>query len=115
VARLLNTDADIDNFVADAIAAANHHGPTVKAVIQPLADALRNRLSLKADKVSVFERNGILGRTCWIVLNGRRYCFSYGYKNKVIELRENSTRGATLHSFDNSTTPQVIATAVASM
>ena len=112
MARQLRTDQEIDAFIAAVIPEARHHAPLVANIIQPLAAAVRARLNLSRDRVEVFERNGHLARTCWVTLAGRRYVFSYNYARAVIDLREGTTRGATIFQFRNATTALQIAAQV---
>lgn len=102
MARHLETDSQIDDFIDKVVAEAVHHGGAVAAVITPLSTAVRARLNLATDKVEVYERNGNLARTCWVTLNRKRYVFTYNYKNRKIDLRANSLRGTVLFSFNNS-------------
>ena len=115
MARQLNTNIEIDAFIKKVISEAAHHAFNVEHVIQPLSDEVRKRLRLGVDKISVLERNGQLARTCWIVLNGKRYVFSYNYEQEKIDLRDRSTQGSTLHQFENSTPLASIMSAVASL
>jgi hypothetical protein len=108
VARKLTNDREIDGFISKVIHEANHHAPSVNAIIKPLSDAVRARLVLGSDTVSVYERNNQLARTCWVVLNGKRYAFSYNYDDLVIDLRERSTQGQVLHKFSNRTSLSTI-------
>lgn len=103
MARRLNTDDEIEDFIARVIGEADHHGVNVNSVIKPLSDAVRQRLNLSLDQVEVYERNGILARTCWVTIQRYRYAFSYNYDTQKIELRERSLQGTKLYDFDNST------------
>lgn len=103
MARRLMTSSQIDNYVASVIADANHHAPQVQHVMQPLADAVRARLGPN-DAIEVYERNGVVARTCWVRIAGERYCFSYDYTNHVIDLRDRGLQGNRRFAFDNATT-----------
>ena len=113
MARKLKTDRQIDAFIEKVIDEAKHHALNVHKVILPLSEEVRERLDLKSDKVEVFERNGNLARTCWVVINGARYVFSYNYEAEQIELRDRTTQGRVLFSFENGTGRQIIREAVA--
>jgi hypothetical protein len=110
MARRLTTNAQIDAFIAKVQTEAMHHAPWVAHVIQPLADAVRARLRLgaKGHDVSVYERNGQIARTCWVKVGGARWCFSYDYAGKKIELRQDSTQGPVVFQFDNATSEAAI-------
>ena len=114
MARRLTTNAQIDDYVASVIVAANHHAPQVEHVIQPLANAVRARLG-PGDTIDVYERNGVVARTCWVRIAGKRYCFSYDYTNYVIDLRDNSLQGNLRFAFDNATTAAQIRAQVAAL
>lgn len=103
MARHLKTNAQIDDFIEKVIEAAECHAHSVANVIEPLSQAVRGRLNLTVDRVEAFERNGKLARTCWVTVGGRRWVFSYVYGRGVIELRQGSTRGSVVFSFDNQT------------
>ena len=83
--------------------AANHHAGNVERVIQPLANAVRARLGPN-DTIDVYERNGVIARTCWVRIAGNRYCFSFDYTNRVINLLESGLQGRLIFAFDNATT-----------
>ena len=113
MARRLRTNAQIDTFIGRVIGQAQHHAPWVETVIEPLSDEVRERLDLSVDKIEVYERNGQLARTCWVTIGGHRYAFSYAYRPRKIELRDGSTQGTVIYSFDNNTPLKAIARVVA--
>jgi hypothetical protein len=104
MARRLRNDAQIDNFINAVRRAAEHHAPDVAAIIEPLSDAVRERLDLSEDRIEVYERNGRLARTCWVTISSRRYAFSYNYDDGMIDLRDGSIQGTILFQFNNDTT-----------
>jgi len=114
MARRLTTSGQIDIYVASVISDATHHAHQVKHVIQPLADAVRARLGSN-DTIDVYERNGVVARTCWVRIAGNRYCFSYDYTNQVIDLRDRGLQGNLRFSFDNATTGAQIGAQVAAL
>jgi hypothetical protein len=114
MARRLTTNRQIDQYVAAVIDAANHHAHPVQDVIQPLADAVRARLGPN-DTIDVYERNGVVARTCWVRISGKRYCFSYDYDNYVIDLRDGSLQGTLRFSFDNATTAKQLQAQIAAL
>ncbi|MCY1220227.1 Integron cassette protein [compost metagenome] len=114
MARRLTTNGQIDSYIASVITEANHHAPQVEHVIQPLASAVRARLGPN-DTIDVYERNGVVARTCWVRIAGARYCFSYDYTNHVIDLRERSLQGNLRFAFDNGTAAAQIRAQVAAL
>lgn len=114
MARRLTTTRQIDSYVASVITDARHHASSVEHIIQPLADAVLARLGPN-DTLEVYERNGVIARTCWVRIAGIRYCFSYDYTNRVIDLRDRGLQGALRFSFDNSTTSSQIHTQISAL
>ncbi|MES1264729.1 MAG: hypothetical protein ABUU24_03645 [Variovorax sp.] len=114
MARRLTTSRQIDNYVASVIADASHHAPQVEDVILPLSNAVRARLG-PADTIEVYERNGVVARTCWVRIAGARYCFSYDYTTHVINLRDRGLQGNLRFAFDNTTTAAQIRAQVAAL
>jgi hypothetical protein len=108
MARRLTTNRQIDAYLRLVTHAATHHAPSVATVIPDLAHEVRGRLTLGVDDVSVYERLGNLGRTCWVTIGGRRWAFSYDYSTGKIDLRRDSLQGAVVFQFDNSTTMAAI-------
>jgi hypothetical protein len=115
MARALTTNRAIDAFITRVISEANHHAPEVAAIIMPLSQAVRARLTLGPDTVEVYERSGNLARTCWVTINGNRYVFKYNYETKKIELKAHSLQGVTIRDFDNATSPAAIARQAAAL
>ena len=115
MARRLTTDREVDAFIHKVINDANHHAAEVTEIIMPLSQAVRKRLNLSQDKVEVFERNGNIGRTCWVVIKGNRWVFSYSYGSETIELRQGSTKGAVVFRFNNSTPLEALSAQVAAL
>ncbi|WP_199556337.1 hypothetical protein [Sandaracinobacteroides hominis] len=113
MARRLTTNSQIDAFIQKVTADALHHAQGVAGIIGPFEQAVRACLNLAIDTVKVMERNGVLGRTCWIVIGGNRWAFSYSHQSRAIELRLGSTQGPVRFRFDNSTTPASLAEQVA--
>ena len=114
MARRLTTSKQIDSYVASVIDAAKHHAPQVEKVILPLSNGVRARLG-PLDLIEVYERNGVVARTCWVRIAGNRYCFSYDYTTHVINLRDRGLQGNLRFTFDNRTTAAQIRAQVAAL
>lgn len=95
---ILNIPSEIDDFVAEVIQAASHHAPHVSNIVASIAQAIRARQDFK--DVEVYTRNGNRGRTCWVVLSGKRYAFSYRYNTRKIEIRNRTVQGSALFTYD---------------
>lgn len=101
MARHLRTQNQINTYIAYVIQEAIDHASQVAQVIQPLANAVLGHQAFS--RLEVYERNGNLARTCWVTVGNNRWVFSYSYAQGVIELRQHSTRGPVVFSFDNRT------------
>lgn len=84
-------------------------------VVNPLSIEVRARVVLGIDKIEVYERNGNLGRSCWVTINGNRYYFVYNYDTYQIDLKKHGKQGVTIHSFDNNTPHRTIKSVVGKM
>ncbi len=100
--RLTTTD-ELDAFVMEAVAQAQHHARQVAEIIPPLAKAIRLRLDLAVDKVEAYQTHGRQAKSCWITLKGKRYVITYNERKRAIEIRPNSILGAARCTFDNQT------------
>ncbi len=112
MARQLTTNPQIDKFIAQVICQATHHAPHVVSAISLLEVEVRKRLVLGVDKIEVYERNGVLARTCWVTLGGNRYVFTYNYTTHKIDLKDKSLQGALIYSFTNATTIGAVQTQI---
>jgi len=101
MARHLQTRKQIDDFIDMVTDKAHHHAPGVAQIIDPLSQAVLGHPGFSG--LEVYERNGNLARTCWVTVGANRWVFSYSYGQHVIELRQKSTRGPVVFSFDNQT------------
>jgi len=115
VARKLISIQEIKDFVIKVTGEASHHASEVESIIADLEYEVLRKINLATDTFTVYERNGQLARTCWVVFSGRRYAFSYNYQNKKIELRKWSIQGVPLKAFDNSTPTSEVHKAIASL
>lgn len=109
MARLLETNKEIDSFIEKVCCEAKHHANGVVDVIKPLSDEVRQQLDVpQKGTVEVYERKKKLVRTCWVTTPSQaRYVFSYNYSSGKIELRDGSTRGKLRFEFDNTHINQV--------
>lgn len=112
MATRLTSNSQINSYVATVLQAARHHAPHVAVVIPKLAKEVKAILNWNTDKVEIYTRKGNMARTCWVTIRGRRYVFSYNYRTGRIDLRRKSLRGTVVRSFDNRTSPLVVASTV---
>ena len=115
MARKLNSKQEIRDFVVKVTAEARHHASEVENIISDLEHEVLNKINLPTDTFTVYERNGQLARTCWVVFSGNRYAFSYNYEKKKIELREWSIQGDVRTAFDNSTPASLVKSVIAQL
>jgi hypothetical protein len=86
---------------------ADHHAGNVNEVILAIAGAVVWR---KDDEtLEAFAREGQTKNVLWARIGGRRLTFSYNHEEQTIEVRENSTRGRVLRSFNNDDSAAAVA------
>lgn len=96
--------ADVDmlrDYVAKVMARADHHAHDVRGVALALAGAIVWRKD--SDPIEVMAVQGDLKNVLWVKINSHRYAFSYNHEANAIEMRNGTTHGAVLHSFDDKT------------
>lgn len=100
----LNNLQDLNNYIAEVIAAAVDHSPNIKNTIPFLKQTVLFRFIWGSNsyKIEIYSRNGNMARTCWLTLNNKRYVFTYNYTNKKIDLKFKSLQGNLIADFDDS-------------
>ncbi len=94
------TDVDVlQEYVRGVMERAEHHASKVNEICLAIAGAVIWR---KDGDIQVYERDGQMTNALWIHINGQRYAISYNHNAGTIEVREDSMRGKTLASFNNS-------------
>ena len=99
----LETVSQINTYINKIHEKAQHHARNVEPIIIPLAKAVLERLDLNHDKVEVSTRLGNVANACWVTISGTEYFFSYNQKTKKIEIREKTTQGKVIWTFDKQT------------
>ncbi len=97
--KLLNqtrTDAEFLRIEDEA----SHHAKHLNPMLRILYNFVISKINFNLDTIHLYERNGNLARTTWIVHRGRRYVFSYNYITSHVELRDQSVKGNCLVDFD---------------
>ena len=98
------TVKDVDSlheYISGVMLRADHHAGNVEEITLALAGAILWR---KDDaNIKVMAYGGSTKNVLWVTIGGTKYALSYNHDAEKIEMRENSTQGATVHTFDNST------------
>lgn len=90
----------LQEYLAGVIARAEHHAPNVAQI----ALALIGGVIWKATgDIEVREYKGRPANILWMPVNDKRYCFMFNHNTWIIEVRESSSQGKTLATFDNNT------------
>lgn len=91
----------LKGYIAGVIERAEHHANNVENVVLAIAGAIIWRKD--SEPIKVLTREGEMKNVIWLKINENQYAFSYNHDDEQIEIRKNTTHGAVLHSFDNST------------
>lgn len=91
----------LKQYCNGVIERADHHADNVNAIALALIGGVIWKAS---EDVVVKEYAGSPANVLWMIVNGKRYCFSFNHSTWVIDVREDSIRGKVLASFDNNTT-----------
>lgn len=80
---------------------SDHHAQDVGGA----ALAVLGGILWKGDSASieVFGSSGPAGNVLWVEIGGQRYAFSYDHAAEEIVMKINSTRGAVINRFSNTT------------
>lgn len=92
-------------YINGVMGRADHHAGEVKDIVLALVGAILWRKD-GDEPIKVFVREGQTANALWVHIGTTRYAFSYNHNAGLIEMREGSTHGPTLHTFNN-TTPLV--------
>jgi hypothetical protein len=93
----------LSQYIRGVLRRAEHHAGAVDAIVLTIAGAVLWRKD--PDPIEVFEREGNIRNALWVHISGQRYALSYNHDSETIEIREGSTQGQVLASFDNSSSP----------
>ena len=94
------TDIDVlRNYLRGVMDRADHHAQDVNEVALAVAGGVVWRKD--DDPLEVMTRDGEMKNVLWFRVNGKRYALSYNHDTGEIELRENTTQGKVVASFNN--------------
>ncbi len=91
----------LKDYITGVVDRAEHHANNVENIVLAIAGAIIWRKD--GDPIKVLTREGEMKNVIWLKISGNQYAFSYNHENEQIEIRENSTQGVVLRSFDNAT------------
>jgi len=97
--------ADIETlraYLVGVMDRADHHAKRVQDIALALAGAIVWRKDA-GQPIEVMAHGEETKNVLWVYIGGQRYAFSYKHSPPRIEMREGTTQGPTLHTFDNST------------
>jgi hypothetical protein len=78
----------------------DHHAHNVNEIALAIAGGI---IWKTTDNLKVFSREGEMKNVLWLQVDNRRLCFVYNHEEKSIQVKEGSTHGSIIESFDNST------------
>ena len=96
----------LKEYVSGVIDKAEHHANNVEEVCLALAGAIIWKKD--APNIRILERKGEMKNVIWVQIKGKQYAFSYNHEIESIEMREETTHGNAIGSFNNSTTNKEI-------
>ena len=92
----------LQEYIQGVMARASDHAGQVTAIALALAGAIVWRKD-NDDPIEVMEVDGELKNVLWVRIGGSRYAFSYKHNTGQIEMREGTTQGRVIQTFDNGT------------
>lgn len=91
----------LNSYLQGVIERAEHHAGKVDEIALAIAGAIVWRKD--PEDLEVLEREGEMKHVLWARIGGERYAVSYNHEASTIEVRQGSTQGTVIQSFDNST------------
>lgn len=93
---------DLRAYISGVMDRADHHADQVNEIALALTGAILWRKE-DSEPIKVMAQHGETKNALWVRIGGVRYAFSYNHVSGQIEMRQGSTQGTTLHTFNNST------------
>lgn len=87
-------------YLTGVLDRANHHAHNVNEIALAIAGGIIWRTT---DNIRVMSRKGEMKNVLWLKVDERTLCFVYNHDSGNIDIREGSTQGTTVVSFNNST------------
>ena len=89
----------LKEYLTGVLDRANHHAHNVNEIALAIAGGIIWRTT---NNIKVLSRQGDMKNVLWLLVNDRRLCFVYNHHSGDIDVKEGSTQGATIISFNNS-------------
>lgn len=101
--EVIATIDQLQTYLSGVSARADHHAQGVSEVVLAIAGAVVLFKDPGTD-LQILVREGNTGNVLWLHIGGERYAISYNHRDQAVEVRERTTRGDALASFDNHST-----------
>lgn len=86
-------------YLSGVLDRANHHAQNVNEIALAIAGGIIWRTT---NNIKVLSREGEMKNVLWLQVNTRILCFTYNHSNNgSIEVKEGSTRGDIIATFNN--------------
>jgi len=86
-------------YISGVLDRANHHAHNVNEIALAIAGGIIWRTT---DDIRVMSREGEMKNVLWLKVGDRTLCFVYNHDTGNIDIREGTTQGTTIVSFNNS-------------
>jgi len=103
VPRTITTIDDLHSYLTLVMERTQDHASEVEQIILAMAGAV----ILKKDVGTPIEVGTYRGNTAnllWVIIKGQRYVFTYDHNGGRVIIRQGSTQGQEINSFNNETT-----------
>lgn len=90
----------LKKYFSGVIERANHHANNVNEIALALIGGVIWRAT---EDIQVKEYDGAPANILWMVVDSKRYCFSFNHSSGNIEVKENSMKGNIITVFNNTT------------
>jgi hypothetical protein len=87
-------------YLSGVLDRANHHAQNVNEIALAIAGGIIWRTT---NNIRVLSREGEMKNVLWLQVDNRTLCFTYNHSNGSIEVKEGSTQGAIIATFNNTT------------
>lgn len=85
-------------YLTGVLDRANHHAHNVNEIVLAIAGGI---IWKTTNDIKVLSREGEMKNVLWLQVNNRTICFTYNHSNGNIEVKEGSTQGSIIATFNN--------------
>ena len=100
MATTINNIGVLKTYISGVLDRANHHAHNVNEIALAIARGIIWRTT---NNVRVMSRAGEMKNVLWLKVDDRTLCFAYNHDTGNIEVREGSTHGNVIITFNNAT------------